>query len=436
MATSSSSSRTALQKNFFNLRLILVCIAAASVGLPIALISIAKILLFIGGAALLLSGRRPAGQSGAESARLATPAVVLAVLAVFAVSLAWTTADESVALGSMVKYGKLLLIPLIALLLRTRREAMYACAAFAIAQVFRLASSWMLFMHVPVAWTTSSYAVSQYAVFSSYLDEGLMSAVLAALCWHLRAFAPGRFGPQIAVAVALLSLAQVFFVFEGRSGHVVAVVLLSLAVLWRLPPKVRIVAGLLPVVFMVGLAAVSPKVQNRIAKTQSEIQAFSFEKGQDFKTGTSSGIRLHLWHRAVQSIGQSPFWGSGVGSWSKEFNRIDGENLTAPQKTTEMGNPHQEYLQWGVQLGVPGVLLLAWLMFYLVRDTRAMPRPVAHAIQSTVAALAVACLFNSSLYDALIGDFFCVTLGLLLALGLSGQPMDSPSREGARVEPA
>ena len=43
----------------------------------------------------------------------------------------------------------------------------------------------------------------------------------------------------------------------------------------------------------------------------------------------------------------------------------------------------------------------------------------AHALQSTVVALAIACAFNSSNYDALIGDFFCVLLGLLLALGSS-----------------
>jgi hypothetical protein len=29
----------------------------------------------------------------------------------------------------------------------------------------------------------------------------------------------------------------------------------------------------------------------------------------------------------------------------------------------------------------------------------------------------VACLFNSALYDDLMGDFFCVSLGLLMALG-------------------
>lgn len=46
-------------------------------------------------------------------------------------------------------------------------------------------------------------------------------------------------------------------------------------------------------------------------------------------------------------------------------------------------------------------------------------KPYARATQSALLALAVACLFNSSIDDALIGNFFCVLMGLLLALGLS-----------------
>jgi hypothetical protein len=57
------------------------------------------------------------------------------------------------------------------------------------------------------------------------------------------------------------------------------------------------------------------------------------------------------------------------------------------------------------------------------------------ALQTCVAGLAVACLFNSSLYDALIGDFFCVTLGLLLALGANYKPVVL-SAPAPRVSPA
>lgn len=134
--------------------------------------------------------------------------------------------------------------------------------------------------------------------------------------------------------------------------------------------------------------------------------------------GSSSGIRLHLWRRAVQSMAESPVLGSGIGSWTSEFNRLETQRASVPQQAAPLGNPHQEYLHWGVQLGIPGLLLLLALITAFWRDTLTMETPVAHAARSLIAALAVACLFNSSLYDALIGDFFCVALGLLLALGI------------------
>jgi hypothetical protein len=45
---------------------------------------------------------------------------------------------------------------------------------------------------------------------------------------------------------------------------------------------------------------------------------------------------------------------------------------------------------------------------------------------SVLAALAVSCLFNSSIYDDLIGDFFCLSLGVLLAYGI--RTRDASSR--------
>ncbi|EKD97067.1 MAG: O-antigen polymerase [uncultured bacterium] len=56
----------------------------------------------------------------------------------------------------------------------------------------------------------------------------------------------------------------------------------------------------------------------------------------------------------------------------------------------------------------------------VMKDLLKMDAPVARAGQSVLAALAVSCLFNSSLYDANIGSFFCLTLGVLLAYGTHG----------------
>jgi len=424
-----------LQKKSINLRLILVCLAAASVGLPIAIISIAKILLLLGGTAILLTGKPASAAEPAKGRLKYTPIAVLLVLAAFAISLLWTTASSAEAMSSLGKYGKLLMIPLIVALLRSRAEAIYALGVFALVQIFLLISSWMLFFHLPVPWATSPTALTQSSVFSSYLDEGIMTAVFAGICWHLRALAPGKYGRHFAIAVAMLALVNVFFVFNGRSGHMVAITLMSLAIMWQLPSRFRLGIVLLPFLLLLVVSAVSPKVQTRIEEVRNEVQSFSFAKGESVTSGKSSGIRLHFWHRAVQSMLENPVVGSGVGSWSSEFNRIERQQNSSNPKIAELGNPHQEYLQWGVQLGIPGILLILALMISILRDTLGMEKMAARAAQSALAALAVACLFNSTIYDALIGDFFCVTLGLLLALGIHA-PANTHTGSGGKEQAA
>jgi O-antigen ligase len=274
----------------------------------------------------------------------------------------------------------------------------------------------MLFAGIQVPWATSKMAADEFAVFSTYLDQSMMSAVTAAVCWHLRELAPGRFGKYIAIAISVLCIVNVLFVLKGRSGHVVAIGLLSLAVMWQLKPRYRWTILIVPVLLLVILSFVSPVVQQRTNMVKKEVQAFSIKEGADVLQGTSSGIRLHFWHRAVQSISERPLLGSGVGSWSNEYNRLEQKQNSNSFKIGERGNPHQEYLQWGVQLGIPGIVLFLAFLIAVFRDTLGSDPASMRAAQSVLAALVVACLFNSSIYDALIGDFFCVALGLTLAL--------------------
>ena len=135
---------------------------------------------------------------------------------------------------------------------------------------------------------------------------------------------------------------------------------------------------------------------------------------------TSSGQRLNFWRRALQAIAEKPLYGHGVGSWNREYRRLENDNPSPV--TAQVRNPHQEYLLWGVHLGVGGVLVFLAFLLALLRDARAFSPALRRATGSAVAVLAVACLFNSSLFDALIGEFFCIVLGLLLAFGRQERP--------------
>lgn len=418
-----ASTATILLKKTMNVRLLFICLAAASVGLSMVIISLAKFLLLLCALTTLLFGENDSARTKRLRA-LYTPFAVLFVLSAFALSLLWTTAPPADALGSVAKYGKLLFIVLMVCLIRDRFEAMYALGAFILAQTFLLISSWLLFVHVPVPWASSNMALTQYSVFSSYLDQSIISAVVAAICWHLRALAPGRYGKHFAVAATIGSLGMVLFVMNGRSGHAVAIALLSIAIMWELPRKYRLAVLVLPLLIASILFVTSAKVRERLTMVTTEVQSYS----TTVEPTTSSGVRLGLWRRALQSIAQHPLAGSGVGSWSTEYNRLRREKNPAQQDIAGNGNPHQEYLLWGVQLGIPGVFLFVALTYAVFRDSLKMQVPFARATQSALLAFAVACLFNASLYDAQIGDFFCILIGLLLALGFH--------ETGVRASPA
>ena len=387
--------------------------------LPIGFVSLAKVVLFIGTLIVLLQNFKPVANSAATVVtRRLTPILIFVILAAFAASMLWTSGSQAEAFNSLSKYGKLLIIPIFCVLIKSRKEALYALASFSAAQLFLVISAWMLFLKLPVPWALSQVSLSHNVVFSSYLDESLMSAVFAAVIWHLRDLVPGKYGSYFAIGAVLLALGHVFFLLQGRSAHVVAILLITLSITFQLPHKYRIAVAITPFFLVTLLYFTSPKVQTRLDSLKKEVQTFSFKQGVDVNSGSSSGIRLHFWHLATQSILENPVLGSGAGSWSNEFNRLEHIHNPTHSRIQPLGNPHQEYLLWGVQLGVPGILFLLALMMSILKDTLLMDKQSARASQSALLALAVACLFNSSLYDAQIGDYFCVALGLLLALGL------------------
>ena len=125
-----------------NPRLFVVCFAALAASLPMAWVTLAKLLLFFTALAVALLPRKP--DSPALRLPRRTTTVVLVALAVFSASLLWTEVDLGFALAMLVKHAKLLQIVLLAYLIRSTDEARLALKVFVFGQIFILASSWLL----------------------------------------------------------------------------------------------------------------------------------------------------------------------------------------------------------------------------------------------------------------------------------------------------
>jgi len=396
-----------------------VYVMAAAVPVSLAATNIAKVVMFLFALAVALAALAQ-GRRLPLLASLRTPAVVLLLISLLALTLLYTTAPMDIAVHDYIKFTKLLVIPLVLILMRSRREVLIALAAYVVMQTFVVVTSYLLSMNLDVPWVFKADRLSLGTVYSSYLDQSIMTVGFGVLAWHLRGEFPGRHGNKLAMVLAVLCAVNVLLLLPGRSGQVALAVAGSLALLRGLPAHNRPAALFAPLLVIAFVMAVSPHFRDRASAVVSEARAYS----QGDPAPTSSGVRLNYWQRSVEALVERPLTGYGVGSWNTEYRRLEGDQLRADAMTVR--NPHQEYLLWGVQMGLGGIALLLLFLATLWRDASRFAPAERDAAQSLVVVFAVVCLFNSALFDALIGDYFCVLLGLLLALGLHRKTEPSP----------
>jgi O-antigen ligase len=234
--------------------------------------------------------------------------------------------------------------------------------------------------------------------------------------------------------LSFAALLNAVYLLPGRTGYIVSFTVVGLILLWDLPIKWRWPAlGLISL--LVGTAVLfgsSSQVVSRLALVTQEAQSYA----KQGVTSTSSGWRLNAWKKSIQSIQDKPLLGYGVGSWAPAVKRLDPQRAEIDFGSGNASNPHNEYLLWGVELGLLGISLFLSFILLLVFDAWRFNESIRRSLLSAIAVMAIACLFNSTLYDALIGDYVCTAIGLLLALGLhhsGNRNLISPVNRGFNI---
>ncbi|OYT94027.1 MAG: hypothetical protein CFE43_01435 [Burkholderiales bacterium PBB3] len=417
-----------------NLRLTVVTLLALSVSLPMAALSLAKLLLFFTGLCFFAKEVFASRRTSVFPKGFTSP-IVLICIAFWSISLFWTDAELENALIAFVKHGKLLTIPILLLLLKNSTEAKAGLFALATGQCLVMVSSWLMAANIPVLWVARPSGpadpLTQFVPYAdSYLDQSIMLAATAGIFWHLTRGQARSISKSLWVFLAFGCLLNVVVLMPGRTGYILAIATACFAAIFEVPRRYRwVVSVFTPLLLGLALYYSVPQFQQRVKLAAQELGSY----GAAPIVGSSIGARLNMWRLSATAIANAPLTGYGIGNWTPTVKKLSGPNAELVFGSGNRSNPHQELLLWTVELGIAGAALFLGFLWALVRDTQKLKLPIRRATLSLVAMLFLTCLFNSPLYDDLMGDYFCITLGLLLALGLRDNQERSPSHFGSQV---
>jgi O-antigen ligase len=268
--------------------------------------------------------------------------------------------------------------------------ALYAGAVFCFAKL-----GWL------PDWTIFSY-YHQYAGNKS-ISLGIFMAITAA--WMLNeAFDASERRTMLAYLAAYAFTEWVVVQFAvTRTGTLMVYLLSALVILRRFKfnPRSLVIAAVVTAV-IIGVVSSNGDGNRRLQGVSAAITAL-----QDGSVGTGDSNRLQFLRVTGAMIAEKPFIGFGIGGWRQEYP-VRAQGL----ETAFMSTPHNDYLLYGSELGVIGLILLAWIFGGLVRESLRNKSTKSTALLLVMVALVVSSMFNAMLRDWRFG----VPLMLMIAI--------------------
>lgn len=297
------------------------------------------------------------------------------------------------------RYHELLMAPVLFALLRlvSARRAFFrglACGAVAYA-----AAHWLAALSLPLPIDLASRRISAGFGLALCAFVFLDQARASARPWLLRS------------AAAFLAL-TVLFAIDGRTGHVLVLVLTAVAAWQHSPPRWRWGAVIAVPLALAALSLGSTAVQSRLGETLGRSDS---PEG----TLTSTGIRVELLRNGLALARQHAAFGAGFARYQEIHEQAAQARYGADPARRHLlqdswvhaPNPHNEYLMQLVGGGVVALaLFVAWLLLPVLRGG-----PMRGALVGVSLAFAVGCLLNSSLMDFTEGHLYVALLTWLLA---------------------
>lgn len=358
-------------------------------------------------AALWLIASVPTCDLAALRRLVRAPAAFLPLLflALGAIGMLWADVTWDQRFGGLSSFYKFLYIPLLLHFFSRLGDARAVLIGFLTSCAALLVVSWTLLAFPDLL--KPDALISAGVPVKDYISQGAMFTFCMAIVLYFAAqtWRDGRRGLAfILAAVAVLFVANVFYVATSRTSLVLIPILLVLFGYRQFGWKGTIASG---AVFLVLLAAAWPSagfLRTRVTTFVHEIQSFN----PDGKA-TPAGERLVFWTKSVGFIAAAPIIGHGTGSIRDQFEKstIGRTGMAA----SVAANPHNQIFAVGIQLGFAGIVLLLamWLShltLFRIGGAAGWTGLVV-AVQNIIGSQ-----FNSHLFDFTHGWAYVIGIGI------------------------
>lgn len=365
-----------------------------------------------------------------DTVRFTPSALALGLFVLFLLGSAWSIAPQNEILQAIVKYKKLLLIPIgLALAWCDSTLARRALICFLIGSAILALSSYLVWLKLMPTSDLNWWRIGDSAnatAFKNHITMGIILGFSSLICWNYSFYASSLSSRLLSIGSGIYFAFPVIFLTQGRTGYVVLFVgVVTLCILrFRSIWKMLIVSMLTATTMFVGFHSVSDNFRQRTSHLIAEIKDYS-SSNQMHLSGTrfsdsgevnSSGIRLSFYKAGLQMIEQNPMFGLGTGSFAEGFAPTAKKLWPAdsPEFATRH-QPHSEVILIGVQLGAAGLLIYFSLLGSLIGVTRKNKSWEATSLSILVVIFGMAAIFNSLLWDVTEGHWFVLLAGCLYA---------------------
>ena len=343
-----------------------------------------------------------------------TPAgyLPLVLVGVGAAGMLWSDVSWAERWDGLSSFLKLLCIPLLLCHFTISGRGRHVLIAFLASCVLLLAASWALFKWPEMPFPTSprTYGIP----VKDYISQGAMFAGSLFISAHMAVgyWGEGRRYLSLALtALALIFLANVFYVATSRTSLVVIPVLLIVFGIrffgWK--GTAGLIGGFLVLAILSWSSA--DYLRQRVVSLFQEVMAH-----QPTGAPTPAGERLEFWQKSIETIKTAPIIGHGTGSIPDQFRRAAaGQHGMAGEASV---NPHNQIFVIGIQLGFVGIALLLamWIAHLALFQSDGLASWIGLVV---VTQNIIGSLFNSHLSDFTHGWLYVVGVGVVGGIATS-----------------